>query len=198
MYLINPNWWQYCRLQTLCTVLKNAKGDWRMQRSLTTRSICKSVMKEMAFGQSWEANWLFLQSLLDVYRIENVTQVSLMPWWKGCQVGMEVIMPHSCHLSVCDHEQCSLGILSSSKKCYQIIYRTIRFAFCMIPGSPRVRGDGLGRKEGKESANSSLNAFTICEPPLSGSTCWRPHTEVCQSDMRGVYGWSWQEEERLI
>ena len=50
-----------------------------MQRSLMTKSIYKSVMKEMAFGQSLEANRLFLQSLLDVYRIENVTQVSLMP-----------------------------------------------------------------------------------------------------------------------
>ena len=50
-----------------------------MQRSLTTTSSYKSVMKEMAFGQSLEAKRLFLQSLLDVYRIENVTQVSLMP-----------------------------------------------------------------------------------------------------------------------
>lgn len=50
-----------------------------MQSSLTTRSICKSVMKEMAFGQSWEANRVFPAEPLDVYRIENVTQVGLMP-----------------------------------------------------------------------------------------------------------------------
>ena len=78
MYMINPNWWQYYRFQMLCLVLKNAKVDWRMQRSLTTGSICRSVMKEMAFGQNWEGNWLFLQSILDVCRMENITQVSLV------------------------------------------------------------------------------------------------------------------------
>lgn len=78
MYLMNPNWRQGYRLQTLCTALKNAKGDWRMQRPLTTRSICRSVMKEMALGQSWEGNRLFLQSILDVHRMENITQVSLV------------------------------------------------------------------------------------------------------------------------
>ena len=49
--------------------------DWR-HAAMTLRT---PGPPEALFGQSLEANWLFLQSLLDVYRIENVTQVSLMP-----------------------------------------------------------------------------------------------------------------------
>ena len=52
---------------------------------------------------------------------------------------------------------------------------------------------------GERTAKSQLTLhcmlFTIYEPPFSGSMA---HTEVCQSEMRGVSGWSWQEEDLLI
>ena len=146
----------------------------------------------MAFGQSWEGNWLFLQSILDICRMEISSSkfsdmMSSLPGWDGS-----------------DHvpQQSLVGLWSWAMffghPSPQLENDISQFAFCVIPGSPRVRGDGLGRKDGEESANSSLHAFHHLWATFQRFHALTPHTEVCQSDMRGVARWSRQEEDLLI